>query len=137
MMKMKYVIPVLFCFLLAGCIPAFFLGGAAAGIAGYKFYEGSLHVIYEAPYMETWDATLRALEGMNLQVRSKKLEERSKRMIMILTGVDYKDAEFYLKKAGGKVKTAIVMILAQVNKKEAEKRLKESRGFVREALRKR
>jgi len=72
---------------------------------------------------------------VDLQVRSKKLEERSKRIIMILTGIDYKDAEFYLEKAGGKVKTALVMILAQVNKKEAERRLKESKGFVREALR--
>jgi N-acetylmuramic acid 6-phosphate etherase len=74
---------------------------------------------------------------VDLQVRSKKLEERSKRIIMILTGTDYQDAEYYLKKAGGKVKTALVMILAQVNKKEAERRLKESKGFVREALRKR
>ena len=72
MIQRKYVFPVLFCFLLAGCAPVFFLGGAAAGIAGYKFYEGSLHVIYLAPYMETWDATLRALERMNLQIRSKE-----------------------------------------------------------------
>lgn len=71
---------------------------------------------------------------VDLQAKSKKLEERSKRIIMILTGADYKKAEIFLKKAGGKVKTALLMILAKVDKKEAEKRLKKSMGFVREAL---
>lgn len=71
---------------------------------------------------------------VDLQAKSKKLEERSKRIIMILTGLDYKKAEIFLKKAGGKVKTALVMTLAKVDKKEAEKRLKKSKGFVREAL---
>lgn len=66
------MMPALFCFWLAGCVPAVFLGGAAAGIAGYKFYEGSLEVIYQASYTETWDATLRALERMNLKVESKE-----------------------------------------------------------------
>lgn len=71
---------------------------------------------------------------VDLQAKSKKLEERSKRIIMILTGADYKKAEIFLKKAGGKVKTALLMTLAKVDKKEAEKRLKKSMGFVREAL---
>ncbi len=71
---------------------------------------------------------------VDLQVRSKKLEERSKRIIMILTGLDYEKAGVYLKKAGGKVKTALVMILAEVDRKEAEKRLKKSKGYVRKAV---
>lgn len=71
---------------------------------------------------------------VDLKAKSKKLEERSKRIIMILTGADYKKAEIFLKKAGGKVKTALVMTLAKVDKKEAEKRLKKSKGFVRKAL---
>lgn len=71
---------------------------------------------------------------VDLQAKSKKLEERSKRIIMILTGLDYRKAGVYLKKADGKVKKALLMILAKVDKKEAEKRLKKSMGFVREAL---
>lgn len=71
---------------------------------------------------------------VDLQAKSKKLEERSKRIIMILTGLDYEKAGVYLKKADGKVKKALLMILAKVDKKEAEKRLKKSMGFVREAL---
>jgi N-acetylmuramic acid 6-phosphate etherase len=71
---------------------------------------------------------------VDLQAKSEKLSERSKRIIIILTGVSYKKAEYYLKKADGKVKTALVMILADVDKKEAEKRLQNSEGYIRRAL---
>jgi len=54
---------------LASCAPLFFIGaGAAAGIAGYKFYHGALNVIYEAPFEKTWNATLKALRDMNIKV---------------------------------------------------------------------
>jgi N-acetylmuramic acid 6-phosphate etherase len=71
---------------------------------------------------------------VDLQVRSEKLVERSKRIIMMLAGVNYKKAEEYLQRADGKVKTALVMILANVDKKTAEKRLKEAGGFVAKAV---
>jgi N-acetylmuramic acid 6-phosphate etherase len=71
---------------------------------------------------------------VDLQVRSEKLVERSKRIIMMTTGVDYKKAKEYLEKAGGKVKTALVMILANVDKKTAEKRLRQAGGFVAKAI---
>jgi N-acetylmuramic acid 6-phosphate etherase len=71
---------------------------------------------------------------VDLQAKSEKLCERSKRIIMILTGLDYKKAEYYLKKAKGKVKTALVMILAGVDKKEAERRLENSEGFIKKAI---
>lgn len=71
---------------------------------------------------------------VDLQMTSQKLQERSKRVVMMVTGVDYKRAAQVLKKAGGHVKTAIVMILAKVDAKEAGKRLKASDGFVRGAI---
>lgn len=71
---------------------------------------------------------------VDLQVRSQKLVERSKRIIMMATGVDYKKAERYLERADGKVKTALVMILADVDKKTAEKRLRKAGGFVAKAI---
>jgi N-acetylmuramic acid 6-phosphate etherase len=71
---------------------------------------------------------------VDLQAKSEKLVERSKRIIMMLTGVDYKEAGKYLKRAGGKVKTALVMILANTDKKTAEKRLKKTGGFVAKAI---
>lgn len=71
---------------------------------------------------------------VDLQPKSEKLRERSKRILMMMTGVDYKKAEKYLEKADGKVKTGLVMILANVDKKTAEKRLKEAGGFVAQAI---
>lgn len=73
MIRYKYLLPVLFCFCLAGCAPLVLFGaGAAAGVGGYKHYKGKLIVVYQAPFIKTWDATLTALEGMNLQILSKE-----------------------------------------------------------------
>ena len=71
---------------------------------------------------------------VDLQMTSKKLVERSKRTVMIVTDVDYETAEKILKEANGHVKTALVMILKHVSQEEAQKRLKLSDGFVRGAL---
>lgn len=71
---------------------------------------------------------------VDLQMKSRKLEERSKRTVMMVTGVDYKEASKVLSKAGGHVKTAIVMILAGVEVDEARNRLEASDGFVHGAL---
>ncbi|HID93495.1 MAG TPA: N-acetylmuramic acid 6-phosphate etherase [bacterium (Candidatus Stahlbacteria)] len=71
---------------------------------------------------------------VDLMATSQKLIERSKRTIMIVTGVDYDTAAKFLKKAEGSVKIAIVMILAKVGYEEAKQRLKRSGGFVRAAI---
>ncbi|MDZ7384815.1 MAG: N-acetylmuramic acid 6-phosphate etherase [candidate division KSB1 bacterium] len=73
---------------------------------------------------------------VDLQMTSRKLEERSKRTVMIVTGVSYEEAEAVLEKAGGHVKTALVMILAGVDAEEARRRLQRAGGFVRQALEK-
>jgi len=71
---------------------------------------------------------------VDLQMTSKKLEERSKRTVMIVTGVDYETAQKILLEANGHVKTAIVMLLKNVSHEEALRRLKANDGFVRGAL---
>ncbi|MCX7874745.1 MAG: N-acetylmuramic acid 6-phosphate etherase [Melioribacteraceae bacterium] len=71
---------------------------------------------------------------IDLQMTNKKLEERSKRIVMTITGVNYDKAEEYLKKAKGHVKTALVMILANVDYNEAQLRLIKADGFVRKAI---
>ncbi len=71
---------------------------------------------------------------VDLQMTSKKLEERSKRTVMIVTGIDYETAEKVLIDAHGHVKTALVMILKGVDREEAQKRLKFTNGFVRGAI---
>ena len=71
---------------------------------------------------------------VDLRAKSQKLKERSKRIIMQVTGVNYKQTEKYLRLSGGSVKTSLVMILSNVDKKEAEKKLRKADGFVRKAV---
>lgn len=53
------------CLLLTGCGAAVLVGtGTAAGVIGYRYYEGALTVIYKAPFKDTWHASLKALKGM-------------------------------------------------------------------------
>ena len=58
---------------------------------------------------------------VDLQITNKKLEERSKRIVMLATGVDYDAAKQVLQQADGHVKTALVMIMANVDVQEAKK----------------
>jgi N-acetylmuramic acid 6-phosphate etherase len=71
---------------------------------------------------------------IDLQRTNKKLVERSKRIVMTITGVSYEEAEKYLNKSKGHVKTALVMIIAKVDYNEAQLRLKKADGFVRKAI---
>jgi len=71
---------------------------------------------------------------IDLQLTNRKLVERSKRIIMMATGVDYPVAAAVLEKAGGHVKTAIVMIRAGVSAELARERIARADGFVRRAI---
>jgi N-acetylmuramic acid 6-phosphate etherase len=71
---------------------------------------------------------------VDLQRTNQKLVERSKRIVMLATGLSYKRAEELLESAGGHVKTAIVMALASVSADEARKRIEEADGFVKGAV---
>lgn len=71
---------------------------------------------------------------IDLQMTNKKLVQRSRRIVMMITGVDYAEASQTLEHAGGHVKTALVMILAGVSVEEAKGRLKRADGFVRAAI---
>ena len=71
---------------------------------------------------------------IDLQMTNKKLVERSKKIVMTITGVSYDQAADYLKNSDGHVKTALVMIMANVSKEEALKRLEKTDGFVRIAI---
>ena len=71
---------------------------------------------------------------IDLQMTNKKLVERSKRIVMTVTGVDYDEASKYLEKADGHVKTALVMIKAGVDAMKAKERLAKAEGFVRKAI---
>ena len=64
---------------------------------------------------------------------SEKLEERSRGLIMTVTGVDYERAGELLKVAGG-VKCALLMQMAGLDREAAELRLSKAEGHLRRAL---
>lgn len=72
---------------------------------------------------------------VDLRTASRKLEERTKRVLVHAAGVRYEDATRLLKRAGGSLKVAIVMSRAGVTRAEAERRLNGAQGWVRRALR--
>ena len=71
---------------------------------------------------------------VDLQMTNLKLVERSKRIVMTATGVDYDQATETLDAAGGHVKTALVMLLADVDADTARQRIADADGFVRHAI---
>jgi N-acetylmuramic acid 6-phosphate etherase len=71
---------------------------------------------------------------VDLQLTNQKLVERSKRIVMIATGVDYERATEVLSETGGHVKSAIVMLKAGVSLDEARRRIDAAGGFVRGAI---
>lgn len=68
---------------------------------------------------------------VDLQPTNKKLVDRSKRIIVEATQVDYATAENYLQKANNSVKIAIVMILLNCDFEEAAQHLDQAEGFIR------
>ncbi|SES91797.1 N-acetylmuramic acid 6-phosphate etherase [Salinibacillus kushneri] len=68
---------------------------------------------------------------VDVQPTNQKLVERSKRIIMEATNVDYETAEGHFEKAHHQVKAAIVMILLNCTYEQAAEKLEESKGFVR------
>ncbi|AIY04442.1 N-acetylmuramic acid-6-phosphate etherase [Planococcus sp. PAMC 21323] len=71
---------------------------------------------------------------VDVQATNAKLIERSKRIIMDATQVDYDTAEHFYGQADGHVKTAIVMSLLDCTKEQAIEKLTLAGGFVRKAL---
>ncbi len=71
---------------------------------------------------------------VDLRITSQKVTERSKRVVMMVTGLNYDEAASLLEKANGHVKTALVMALAEVSIDEARMRLEKGEGFIRKAI---
>ncbi len=71
---------------------------------------------------------------VDVQTGSEKLKDRARRIISIVTGVDYDAADALLKRAKWNVKAAIVMQKAELTLPQALKRLKKAHDSVREAI---
>ncbi|HRY29615.1 MAG TPA: N-acetylmuramic acid 6-phosphate etherase [Elusimicrobiota bacterium] len=71
---------------------------------------------------------------VDLQPKSLKLKARGTRLIQLLGRVSEKEAANYLKKARGRVKTAIVMARNGISRLEAVSRLRRRGGFLHKVL---
>ncbi len=71
---------------------------------------------------------------VDLRTLSRKLEDRSQRIVMAATGCSRDEARQRLEAAGGSAKLAVVMERAGLSRALAELHLAEADGFVRSAL---
>lgn len=79
MFKKIIILAFLIPFIISGCAGAIFIGGAVIGVGGYKFYNGALIVIYQAPLDKTWEASKSAVEslGYTIYERNRKIASGS------------------------------------------------------------
>src|SRR5438132_10578725 len=71
---------------------------------------------------------------VDVQMGSEKLRDRARRIITIVTGLDYDTADRLLRKADWNVKAAIVMQKASLTYPKSLARLRRSNDFVRDAI---
>jgi len=71
---------------------------------------------------------------VDVQMVSEKLKDRARRIISIVTGLEYDDADTLLKRAHWNVKAAIVMQKTGLTLPKAIARLRKSDDFVRDAI---
>src|ERR687883_1590546 len=71
---------------------------------------------------------------VDVQMGSEKLRDRARRIITIVTGLEYDDADKLLRRAHWNVKAAIVMQKAGLTFPNAVARLRDANDFVRDAI---
>ena len=71
---------------------------------------------------------------VDVQVGSEKLKDRARRIIAIVTGLDYDEADALLRRAHWNVKAAIVMQKGGLTHTQALARLRRAHDFVRDAI---
>ena len=71
---------------------------------------------------------------VDLRASNRKLEQRSRRLLMTLTGLDREAAETVLDDCGGELKTAVVATRLGIDAASARERLFAANGRLREAL---
>jgi N-acetylmuramic acid 6-phosphate etherase len=71
---------------------------------------------------------------VDVQMGSEKLRDRARRIITIVTGLDYDEADALLRRSHWNVKAAIVMQKAGLTFQQATVRLRKAHDFVRDAI---
>jgi hypothetical protein len=108
-MRAKWLLPVVLGFFLTGCAAVAFFGvGAAAGVASIKYYQGALTVVLDAPFIDTWDARLKALEDLKFRVEKSDHDLTSGKIHA--KGADAKDVSISLKYKSAKQTEALIRV---------------------------
>ncbi len=68
MKNLKLASATILFFILTGCTAAVVGGGAAGGIATYRYISGKLEVVYSQPYEIVWQATEKAVKSLKFIV---------------------------------------------------------------------
>jgi N-acetylmuramic acid 6-phosphate etherase len=71
---------------------------------------------------------------VDVQMGSEKLKDRARRIVTIVTGLDYDEADALLRRAHWNVKAAIVMQKSGLNHAQAMAQLRRSHDLVRDAI---
>src|SRR6476619_3733213 len=71
---------------------------------------------------------------VDVQMGSEKLRDRARRMVSIVTGLEYDESDRLLRKARWNVKAAIVMQKAGLSYTQSLSRLRRAHDFVRDAI---
>jgi N-acetylmuramic acid 6-phosphate etherase len=71
---------------------------------------------------------------VDVQTGSEKLKDRARRILVLVTGIDYDAADALLKRAKWNVKAAIIMQRASLTLPQALRRLRKAHDSVREAI---
>src|SRR4026209_590101 len=71
---------------------------------------------------------------VDVQMGSEKLRDRARRIITIVTGLEYDDADKLLRRSHWNVKAAIVMQKSDLTYNQALARLRKAHDFVRDAI---
>jgi len=71
---------------------------------------------------------------VDVQMGSEKLRDRARRIIIIVTGLDYDEADKVLRRAHWNVKAAIVMQKSGLTYNQSLSRLRRAHDFVRDAI---
>jgi N-acetylmuramic acid 6-phosphate etherase len=71
---------------------------------------------------------------VDVQMGSEKLRDRARRIVTIVTGLEYDDADKLLRRARWNVKAALVMQKAGLTFPQAMSRIRRSHDFVRDAI---
>jgi N-acetylmuramic acid 6-phosphate (MurNAc-6-P) etherase len=71
---------------------------------------------------------------VDVRTGSEKLKDRARRILGVVTGLDYDAADVLLKRAKWNVKAAIVMQKSGVTLPKALKRLREADDLIRDAI---